>query len=255
MSELSENPRAVLGSNQGPPFDQEQVDKLDSEGVKFLDVAGKWLDKKKLDTEDDASRLGDFITGIKKRRKAIDQARADAKKPHDDAGKAVQAAFLPILGKLDLAVKRVQPLLSDYLAEKERREKAEAKRKADEARAAQEEADRLAAQAAARNDISGEAEAEEARKRAAEQAKEAERAAKQRTNVRSATGGGRTVSYRTYWIATIKNARIAFMEMQEEPEVLEALRKVAERRARAKDFDPTKDTIPGVELTADKRAV
>lgn len=252
---MLDDPRTAIGGNQGPPFDPDQVEKLAAEGVQFIDAAGKWLDKKKLTTEDDAGRLNDFITGLKKRRKAVDQARADAKKPHDDAAKAVQAAFKPVLDQFDLAVKKVQPMLTAFLQEQDDKRKAEARRQAEEARKAQEEADRLAAQAASRNDVAGEAEAEEARKRAADQAKEAARAEAQRSNVRSATGGGRTASLRTYYRAEVTNPRVAFMDMQNEPEVLECLRQVAERRARAKGFDPEKDTIPGCVIHVERRAV
>lgn len=246
---------AQIGHNAGPPFNQDQVDKLAQEANDWLDTAGKWLDKKKVETEDDAARLNDFIAGARKKWKVIDEARKDAKKPHDDAGKAVQAAFKPVLEKLERAAQKVQPMLTAFMEEQDRKRREDARKAEEEARKAREDAEKAAAQAAARNDVSGEVDAEEATKAAAAKAKEAERLAKGRTNVSSATGGGRTASLRTYVHAEVKNVRAAFMHFAQAPELLECLRTLAEREARSKDFDTEKDTIPGITLRIERKAV
>jgi type IV secretory pathway VirB10-like protein len=244
-----------MGHNQGPPYDEAEVARLDAEGAKFLDAAATWLENGELQSEDDAQRLNDFIAGLKKRKKAADDARKAAKKPHDDAGKAVQAAYTPILKKMDAAVAKVSPLLSQWLEKKEAERRAEVERQRKEAEFKQQEAERKAAEAAARNDISGEIDAEAAQKEAEAARKEAERAAKARANVASATGGGRTASLRTFIEVEVVNPRVLFMRYAAHPDLLECLRNLAAREARTKDFDAEKDEIPGAKITVTRRAV
>lgn len=243
------------GHNNPPPYDEGVLTQHATKASEFLNGCGAWLDLGRIENEDDAQRLNDFIAGVKKNRKAADAARAEAKKPHDDAGKAVQAAFKPIIEKFDKAAAKVQPMLTAWLQEQDRQRRAEAQRREDEARRQREEADRLDAQAAARNDVAGEVDAEAAREAAEKAAKDAARFAKGRANVASATGGGRTAALRTYVRAEVKNLRVAFMEFQDAPEVADCLRQLAERRARSKGFDPVTDKIPGFDLIVERKAV
>lgn len=247
------NPRAVIGANNPPPFSQETVDAHAANASQFVDAAGQWLDLKEITDEAEAARLNDFISGVKKAKKAADDARKAEKKPHDDAGKAVQAAYKPILDKFDLTIKKVAPMLTAHMERKEAERRAEAARQAEEARKAQEEAARLAAQAEARNDIAGEVAAEEAKERAEQLAKDADRAAKASTQVSSATGGGRTASLRTIRKARITNMRVLFMHYQDRPELAECLLSMANADIRSRDVDHTK--IPGIEIIEEKVAV
>lgn len=249
------NPRAFIGANNPPPFDATEVERLDSEASGFLDAAAEWIEKGELSTESDAQLLNDFISGVKKRKTATDKARASAKKPHDDAGKAVQAAYKPIITKLEAVVSKVNPLLTEWLQKKEDARQAEIKRQLEEAQRQQEEAERKAAEAVARNDISGEIDAEAAMEDAARLEKAASRAAAKKANISSATGGGRTASLRTYYIAKTTNVRAAFMHFQDNPAVADLFRSLAEAEIRSKEFDPETMTIPGIEITAKQRAV
>lgn len=255
MNIATPNPRASFGGNSPPPFDPDVVEALNDEGAKFLDAAAVWIENGDLDSEDDAQRLNDFITGIKKRKSATETARKGAKKPHDDAGKLVQAAFLPIAKKMDLALSKVAPLLTKWMNKKRDEEQAEIERKRKEAEFAQQEADRKAAAAAARNDISGEIDAQAEREEADKQAKDAERAAKKGTQVSSATGGGRTASLRTYVEVSMVNPRVAFMRYNGHPALDDCLTKLAQVEARSKDFNPETDTIPGFDIRVERRAV
>jgi type IV secretory pathway VirB10-like protein len=251
---LDQSP-AAAGHNNPPPFDPAEVERLNAEGAAFLDAAAVWLENGDLKSEDDAQRLNDFIEGVKGREKIAEEARKAAKKPHDDAGKAVQTAFKPVADKMALAKTKVQPLLTAWLQKKEDDRLAEVERQRKAAQFAQEEADRAAAAAAARNDISGEVDAQAAREAAEKQAKEVERAAKQRSNVTSATGGGRTASLRTVIDAEVTNARVLFMRYADRPEVLDVLRSLATREARSKDFNAKTDTIAGAKITISQKAV
>ncbi|MFV0411186.1 MAG: hypothetical protein ACK5LJ_16250, partial [Paracoccus sp. (in: a-proteobacteria)] len=80
-------------------------------------------------------------------------------------------------------------------------ERAEKARLAEEARKAGEEAERLKAQAEARGDVFGQAEAEAAAKDAEKMAKAAAKETK--TQIKSATGGGKTMAARTVWKAKL----------------------------------------------------
>lgn len=248
-------PLPPTGHNNPPHFDAEKVAKLDQAAAGFLDTAGTWIEGGEIKTDDQAELLNDFIAGIKKRVATTEEARKADKKPHDDAGKAVQAAYKPITTKLETAKTKVTPLLTAWLEKKEAAKQAELQRQQEEAREAQEEAERKAASAAARNDIGGEIDAEAAKNKADQLAKDAERAAKTKTNVGSATGGGRTATLRTTLRAEITNSRAAFMHFAEAPELLDCLSTLAEREARAKGFNPDTDTIPGVTIHKDRKAV
>lgn len=249
------NPRAVPGDNFPPPYRHDVVEAHETKAAEFLDAAGEWLEVGEIDSEAQASELNDFIAGVKKNVKSADDDRKADKKPHDDAGKAVQAAYNPIIEKLKRAVERVSPMQTAWLEKKEAERQAEVERQRREAEAAAKAAEEAAAKAESSNDISGEVEAEEAAKRASDLQKEADRAAKTRANVKSASGGGRTASLRAYLEVEVTNARVLFMRYQDHPDLLECLRNLAAREARSKEFDPEKDEIPGAKLTVTKRAV
>lgn len=249
------NPRAFIGANNPPPFDADEVEKFNADAAGFLDAAAEWAEKGEITSEGEAQLLNDFIAGVKKRKTATDKARKAAKKPHDDAGKAVQAAYSPIITKLDAAVSKTSPLLTAWMQKKEDERQADLKREQEEARRAQEEADRKAAEAAARNDISGEVDAAAAREAAERKAADLSRASKAKTNVASATGGGRTASLRTYYTAKVVNVRAAFMHYQNHPALADCLRSLAEAEIRSKSFEPSTMTIPGIEIKTERKAV
>lgn len=253
MNDLT--PHAFIGDNSPPPFDPEEVTKLDAAASEFTDAAADWIEKGEITSEGDAQGLNDFIAGAKKLKTATDKDRKAAKKPHDDAGKAVQGAYNPIIDKLQASIDKTQPLLTAFLQRKEAERRAEIARQHEEARKAQEEADRKAAEAAARNDISGEIDAQAARDAAEQQVREVARAAKTSAKVASATGGGRTASLRSYLTADVTNVRAAFMHFQDHPALKECLHSLALAEARAKGFDPETMAIPGVKITVEKKAV
>jgi len=250
-----QDPLATIGDNNPPPYDPAEVERLNIEAAQFLDAAAEWLEAGPITTEDQAAKLNDFISGTKKRKTATDEARKVAKKPHNDAGDAVQAAYVPIIDKMLRAVTKVTPLLSAWLIAKETKRLAEVKRQQDAARAMQVEADEKAKQAAARNDISGEIDAEAATKAAEKAAADAQRLAKTTSKVSSSSGGGRTAALRPVIEVTVTNPRVLFMRYQEHPDLLECLRNLAAREARTKDFDAKVDKIPGAKITVTMKAV
>jgi len=253
MSDMTNTPQA--GHNGPPPYDPAEVERLTQEGVKFLEAAAQWLENGDLTSEEDAQRLNDFMNGVSARAKIAESARVKAKKPHDDAGVLVQKAFKPIIEKMGLAKTKVQPLLTKWLQVKEAERQAEVRRQQEEARRAQEDANRLAAAAASRHDISGEVDAEAARKAADQAAKDAEKLSKAKSNVSSATGGGRTASLRTAIEVGVTNARVLFLRYQDHPDMIECLRNLAAREARQASFNIETDEIPGAKITRTQKAV
>lgn len=244
---------AEIGHNNPPAYDPEALAAEEARAREFADAAGAFLDLGELDNEDDAQRLNDYIAGARKVRKAIDDARKAAKKPHDDAGKEVQAAFTPIIETVDRSVKRVQPMLTAWLDKKEAERKALEEKQRQEAEAAAKAAEEAAERAAGRNDIAGEVEAEEAAKRAEEMRKEADRTAKSTAKVASATGGTRSAGLRTVRSARITNVRMLFQHYSDRPEVEDVLLRLANADIRSKDVDET--AIPGIEIIETRKAV
>lgn len=240
---------AGIGHNQPPPYDPEVLAAHAAKADEFLSASQQWLNLPQVETEEHAGQLADQIDGLRGLYRKVDTARKDAKKPHDDAGKAVQAAFNPLLTKLKAAADKLKPKLTAYADAKARAE-AEAKRKAEEearAKAAEAEAALKAAQEA--NDIGAQVEAEEAAK-TAEKA-QAEAARKQSSGVKSASGAGRTMSLRTIKEVEIANINVLFMALRDDPEVCEALHRVATRRVRAAGYEKGAP-LPGITVTERK---
>lgn len=249
------NPRAVVGGNNPPAFDADQVAKFEEESQDFLDAAGAWLDLKTISTDAKAEELADFVTGCKKRKKAIDEARKAEKKPHDDRGKEVQAAYTPILEKLDRAIQRVGPLQEDFLRRKREKEQEEARKAREEADRQRREAEEAAREAEARNDVSGEVDAEAAAKEARKAERTANKLSKQRTTVKSATGGGRASGLRTYYEVAIDKPATVFMRYKDHPRMQALLQELAQAEVRSAAFDVEKDTIAGATITKKEKWV
>lgn len=241
------NPREHIGANNPPPYDADVVAAHEKRARELADAGGAWLDLGKIETEDQASKLNDFISQANKAMKSIEDDRKKAKQPHLDAGKEVDTAFKALATPLDTLIKKLKRPLSDYLTEKKRREDARKEEEREAARKAQEEADRKLREAEARNDVIAQTQAEEAAKQAAKAAKQAEKPA--RVNIASATGGGRTMSSRTVYRAEIENANRAFSFFRDHefwgPKLIETMQRMAE--AERRDAEGVNE-IPGVKF-------
>lgn len=240
MSDLAPPP---IGDNRPPPYDPDVIDAFKPRINAFADTVGQWLDMGDIETEEDAARLNDFLTGARKLWKEIDAARVEAKKPHDEAAKAVQSAFSTLLDIVTKAAEKPKPMLARFLEKKRKEEEAEKARQKAEADRLAKEAQERARLAALQNDVVGEAEAEAAAKAAEKAQKEAAKPVK--VAVGSATGGGRTMAQRTIRDVRLVNINKAFMEFREHAEVAEVLLTLARRRVRAADFNGAE--IPGFE--------
>lgn len=201
MSAVAENTRAVIGHNQPTPFETaaEEIETLFGE-------ATNWLDGSAISSQAEADQIGKLLDMIRQAGKRADAARVAEKKPHDDAAKAVQAKYKPLLDRVELATDTCKRALTPWLRklDEEKRAKAEAARI--EAEAKQREAE-AAIRAARDADLATKAEAEA---KLAE-AKAADAAATRAANDRArATGGARAVSLRTTYTAEVSDLK-AFM--------------------------------------------
>lgn len=236
------NDRAVMGANNPPPFDPDKLAELAGSVDEWMRVSTDIRAKHNpIKSEDEAKLLTDHIGGLRGLSKKIDAARVDAKKPHDEAAKAVQAAFTPLMDRIKRATEVMLALQGDWLArkaEEERKRKAEEQQRAEEARA---EAERLAKEAAASGNLDAEVEAERMAQQAADLEKQAAREAK--VNAGSATGGGRTVALVEVREAELVNIAQLFLHFRDNPKVADLLLSLANAELRSKDWNG--QDIPG----------
>jgi hypothetical protein len=182
---------ATMGHNAPPPI---EAHKMHIE--ELLAEAQNFLDGEPIATQEQADSVGQLLGMLRQARKGADEQRAIEKKPHDDAAKAVQAAWKPILERVELAESVAKRALAPFLLAQE------AKRQA-EAAAAREEAARKAA-AALEAAQSARASANLAAREEAERlAKEAQKANAQANKAEKAkplaAGMGRSVGLRSIW--------------------------------------------------------
>lgn len=250
MDTLTKSPPPA-GHNNPPPFDPDVLADLARRTDEFMaastDIRRKAVP---IQSEEHAALLTDHIGGLRGLTKQVDDARKAAKKPHDDAGKAVQEAFLPLLDRIKRALDFMlaeQTVWISKKAEEERKRKAEEERIAREKQA---EADRLAREAAASGDFDAEAKAEAARKEAEQLAKQAAKPAT--VNQGSATGAARTIGLVKVREARITNINLLFLHYRDRPEVAEVLLRLANADIRAKDVDDS--LIQGIEIIETEKA-
>lgn len=189
----------TIGHNAPPPFEAHSL-----HIEELIDAAKQFLDGEPIATQGQADEVGKLLDMIRQAKKGADEQRAAEKKPHDDAGKAVQAQWKPLIDRCDLAAGTAKKALVPWLEKLEAEQRAaaqKAREDAEAARVAALEAER-AAQASA--DLGAAERAEQARKDANAAEKSANRADKAKAH---ALGGGRAVGLRSTWHAVIEDRR------------------------------------------------
>lgn len=224
---------SAIGHNAPPPFEAWSLHIEDLFKLVSDTTAGGTVQN-----DEQEAALDALLDDFRKARKAADTERAAEKKPHDDAAKAVQVRWKPLLDKCDMAAEEIKRLLTPYRTAKQRA-KDEAARKARE----EAEAKRLEAEAALRqsDDLEARFEAEETLKQAQKLAAVANRID------RTATG------LRTHWEAEITDRKAALLHyLKEQPEAFSSLiQELADRDARN---EATRRDIPGVIFHERKKA-
>ena len=146
------------------------------------------LDGEPIANDAQAEAVSSLLNRLRRVSKDADAARSTEKKPHDDAGKAVQQKWKPILDKCELAARTAKDALAPWLRQIEDRQRAEAE-------AMRVEADRMRqiaaeAYASASGDLTAREDAERLLKAASAAQKDADRADKTKAH---ATGGERAI--------------------------------------------------------------
>lgn len=189
---------AVIGHN-GPP--EPTPFEAAAATIETLRVeAQNWLDGEPITTQGQADAVSKLLDDARKAKAKADAARVEEKRPHDDAGKAVQAKYKPLLDQADTVAVLAKRVLEPFLMAQEAA-KREAERVAREA-AAKAYAEAQAARDAAR--ATTDLDAAEAAERAAAEAKAATIAAKAAAADKGAArGGARAVTLRTVRTAEV----------------------------------------------------
>jgi hypothetical protein len=125
-------------SNNPPP--------VEAHGMHIDDLyatAADFLDGQPVENQGQAEALGKLLAAFREARTGADEQRKIEKKPHDDAGKAVQAAWNPLIEKCERAEKIAKNAIGAWQLKLEAEQRTAA---VEAARVA--EAERAAAQAA-----------------------------------------------------------------------------------------------------------
>jgi hypothetical protein len=180
--------------------------------------ARNYLDGEPIANEEQAEAVSSLLNRLRRVSKDADEARKAEKKPHDEAAKAIQAKWTPIISKAELAATTAKQALAPYLKAIEDKQRAEAE-------AARVEAERLAVIAAeahqkAHGSLEATEDAERLLKAAAGAQKHADRAGKQKAH---ATGGERAVGLVDLYAPVLADPAAALRHYRERnPEGLKA---------------------------------
>lgn len=234
---------AGIGHNAPPAYEAFSIHIED-----LLLEARNHLDGEAIQSQAQADAIGSLLDKIRTASKDADKARAAEKKPHDDAAKAVQAKWKPLIDKCDTATDACKKALAPYLkrVEEEKRAKEEAARREAEEKA------RIAAEAvrqAPLDDLTAREAAEELERAAKEAEKAANKASKDGARV---AGGARATTLRTYYHPELVTPSDALRHyVQTRPDDVKAfLLRLAEV-----DVREGKRTIPGFNVVAEERVV
>lgn len=225
------NARTAIGGNNPPAYEAHSLHIEDLFQLVSDSTAGG-----KVETDEQEAALDALLDEFRAAKKAADAERAAEKKPHDDAAKAVQTKWKPLLDRCDAGVDHLKALLTPF-REARQRAKDEAARKARE----EAEARQKAAQEALRQseDLDARFEAEQELKQAQKLAAVANRIDREATGLR------------TYWEAEIVDRRAALnFYIKQQPEAfVDLIQKLADVDARG-----ARGKIPGVVYHERKKA-
>lgn len=223
--------RHGIGGNAPPPHEAfaMHIDDL-------FKLVSDTLDGGAVTTDAQDAALDELLDTFRQTRKDVDATRAAEKKPHDDAAKAVQGRYKPLLDKCDTAIDGIKSKLTPYREAKQR-----AKEKAEREARELAEAKAKAAQEALRasDNLEERFEAEEALKVAGKLVAAANKSAREATGLRA------------YWEAEITDRRAALnYYITRSPERFEALiQQMADEDARG-----SRGAVPGVVFHERKKA-
>lgn len=191
-----------------------------------------------VDSDDKEAAIDALMGDFRKVSKDADAARADEKRPHDEAAKAVQAKWKPIIDKATRGVSACKDALTPYRAEKQRAKDEAARKAREEAEARQREAQQALRQS---DDLEARYEAEQSLELAKKLATVANRIDRAPTGLR------------TFWEAEITDRKEALRHyLAEQPEMfVNLIQQLADKDARN---EATRRNIPGIVFHERKKA-
>lgn len=216
--------------------------------TKYDDLVGA-ADRAHAEDDETLGKCGDLVKGYRALLSHIDATHKVVKQPHLDAGRLVDAEKNALREKVEAAKKKVEAIGDAFVAKRDAELRAAQERIAAEQRAAAEraakaerereqaEADARAAAAKAANDeerIAAEDRAAKAAAAAEEAMSEAALAPANNTApepVRSDAGA--TVSGKRDWQCAVEDYTVAFIAVEDDPRVREAVDKAVARLVRA----------------------
>lgn len=213
----------TIGHNSPPPFEALSLQIEELFALVSDSTAGG-----QVSTDEQEAALDGLLDDFRKVRKEADAARVEEKRPHDDAAKAVQAKWKPVLDRCDAAANEIKRLLTPYRTAKQAAKDEAARKAREEAEQRQREAEAALRQS---DSLEDRFEAEEAIKQASKLVAVANRIDREATGLR------------TYWDAEIVDPRAAVkFYLNRNPEVfIEAMQRLADADARG-----ARPMVPGV---------
>jgi hypothetical protein len=187
---------------------KEEIDDL-------LIEARNYLDGEPIANEQQAEAVSSLLNRLRRVSNDADDARKAEKKPHDDAAKAVQERWKPLLEKADLAASTAKQALAPWLQKVEEKQRREAE-------VARQEAERIAAVAAEKRAQAGNLEAAEDAERLTKVAVGASKHAAKLDKAKPlATGGERAIGLVSVFTAELTDSCAALRHYRErQPELL-----------------------------------
>lgn len=193
------------GHNNPPPDAPDPFAAFSVHIEDLMETAKGFLDGESIDSEGLATKVSQLLDDCRTAGKDADKARAEEKKPHDDAAKAVQAKWKPLIDRAALAADACKKALAPWLEKKE----VAARAAAEAARKEAEEKAKAAAEAMRQADATDLAAREEAEAKVLD-AKRAEAEAARAEKVRpTATGGARATTLRTSYRPELVSPAVA----------------------------------------------
>lgn len=226
-----------IGSNSGDLSLAEQIRDYAANALAWLRKAGITDSVSKDKAANMRAKLIDL-------RKTADAERDAKKRPHDEASRAVQAEYKPLIDEADAAAEEIRGALTAYMREEDRREKArrdEEHRKAQEAAAAERaRIEKERAEKLARDPIAALTDPEPEFPEAPPPPEE--------VKIRAGGQRGRATGLRTVTNYVVADYAATLAHVKDHPDVVAAVEKVARAQAKAGA------SVPGVEARTEKVA-
>lgn len=226
-----------IGHNSGDLSLAEQI-------KEYAELALSWLRKAGITDTTSKDKAANYRAKLIELGKAADAEREAKKRPHDEAARAVQAEYKPIIDEAKAAAEELRSALTVYMREEERKER---ERLAEERR---KEEERIAAERARIEKERAEQMERDPALALLEPEPELPVAPPPIEEVKVRAGGqrGRATGLRSVTTYVVVDYAATLTHVKDHPDVIAAVEKVARAQAKAGA------TVPGVEARVEKVA-